>query len=547
MSFFSSLFKVFGFGNDDADYNDTAIDATVTPLKQLNAEPEESADTSIEAPDSVTATENEEIKPVEIPVERIFEKVVEIFNKSLPDFIAQNLDKEKQQRYIYDALDESLKQHLKDLAANADREANIRWQNERKRLMNEIDRHKENSKKQNETQEGLRSRQLSAERQKRALNERIHDMESQIATLEAEREQYDLENKSLINKLRAASIQDNGDGEQYRTVITELENDLRQTRDELEDTRRQLEVSAQSQPDNETAELLQESQAQIEKLTALNDELTATDRQRQTDIEQLSTKLELAEAMTRESQSIASTAKAEINNRDIEIENLKKEISTLKSDARISDDQATVDRSTISELEDKNRELAEQLATITAELETANENLKTLEVIESQLEKFEEIKNRKDAKIKELTNSRESLIERIRLLENERRGLKRTVETNIVAQSESEIKMRDEIARLRQELATLRLSGANADEEVIPYTPTVQIEAEPEPYHSEPGRISAIDESLDNTDWLVATPPEGTSMRNLAKSEDNSDFGYQAPAPRKFIPDNDAQMSLWDD
>lgn len=547
MSFFNSLFKIFGFGNDDADYNDTAIDATVTPLKQFTVENEETIETTAEAQEFVVPSENETVKTAEIPVERIFEKVVEIFNNSLPDFIAQNLDREKQERYIYDALDQSLKQHLKDLAANADREAAIRWQNERKRLINEIDRHKENSKKQNETQEGLRSRQLSAERQKRALNERIHDMESQIATLEAEREQYDLENKSLINKLRAASVQDGGDGEQYRTVITELENDLRQTRDELEETRRQLSESTRPGPDSETVERLQETRAQVEKLTALNDQLTATDRQRLADIEQLSTKLELAEAMTRESNSIASTAKSQIQERDNEIENLKKEISTLKSDARVSDDKATVDRSTITELEDKNRELAEQLAAMTTELETANESLKTLEVIEAQLEKFEEIKNRKDAKIKELTNSRESLIERIRLLENERRGLKRTVETNIVAQSESEIKMRDEIARLRQELDAIRMTSSAGAEDVVPYTPAKIEQEEGETYNSGPTRISAIDESLDNTDWLVATPPEGTSMRNLAKTDENSDFGYQAPAPRKFIPDNDAQMSLWDD
>lgn len=547
MSFFNSLFKIFGFGNDDADYNDTAIDATVTPLKQFTVENEETIETTAEAQEFVVPSENKTVKTVEIPVERIFEKVVEIFNNSLPDFIAQNLDREKQERYIYDALDQSLKQHLKDLAANADREAAIRWQNERKRLINEIDRHKENSKKQNETQEGLRSRQLSAERQKRALNERIHDMENQIATLEAEREQYDLENKSLINKLRAASVQDGGDGEQYRAVITELENDLRQTRDELEETRRQLSESTRPGSDPETVERLQETRAQVEKLTALNEQLTATDRQRLADIEQLSTKLELAEAMTRESNSIASTAKSQIQERDNEIENLKKEISTLKSDARVSDDKATVDRSTITELEDKNRELAEQLAAMTTELETANESLKTLEVIEAQLEKFEEIKNRKDAKIKELTNSRESLIERIRLLENERRGLKRTVETNIVAQSESEIKMRDEIARLRQELDAIRMTSSAGAEDVVPYTPAKIEQEEGETYNSGPTRISAIDESLDNTDWLVATPPEGTSMRNIAKTDENSDFGYQAPPPRKFIPDNDAQMSLWDD
>ena len=548
MSFFNSVLKVFGFGNDDADYNDNAIDATVTPLKQVQAESDDTFETTAEAQEYIVIPPEESVQVTEVPVDRIFEKVVEIFNSSLPDFIAQNIDKEKQQHYIYEALDESLKQHLKDLAGNAEREAAVRWQNERKRLINEIDRHKENSKKQTVTQEDLRSRQLSAERQKRALSERLHDMEGQIATLEAEREQYDLENKSLINKLRAASIQDGGDGEQYRLQIAELEENLSKTREELQQTRLKLEEAAQGQTaDSETAERLRASENRIQELTSLNESLTAADRQNRADIEQLTARLQLAESMTRESQSIASTAKGQINERDAEIDSLKQQISALKSDARQLDDRATVDRSTITELEDKNRELSEQLASMATELETANENLKALEIIEKQLEKFEEIKNRKDAKIKELNNSRESLIERIRLLENERRGLKRTVETNIIAQSESELSMRDEIARLRKELSEMRRATTTVTEVVVPYEVPAAVEQPPTRSSSEPARISAIDESLDNTDWLVATPPEGTSMRNLAKNDDNSDFGYQAPPPRKPIPDNDAQMSLWDD
>lgn len=47
---------------------------------------------------------------------------------------------------------------------------------------------------------------LSTTRQKRAMNERLSEMERQISSLEAEREQLQLENRYMINKLRGSSM-----------------------------------------------------------------------------------------------------------------------------------------------------------------------------------------------------------------------------------------------------------------------------------------------------------------------------------------------------
>ena len=39
------------------------------------------------------------------------------------------------------------------------------------------------------------------------MADRVTDLEAQVERLEAEREQYELENKSLLNKLKVADIQ----------------------------------------------------------------------------------------------------------------------------------------------------------------------------------------------------------------------------------------------------------------------------------------------------------------------------------------------------
>ncbi len=559
MSFFNSLGKFFGFGNDDADYNEIAGSdnqpTIIRPVFTIDTPESQSAEK--DEPDE----EPEFVKSEDIPVEQIFEKVVDIFNQALPDFIAQNIDKEKQQRQIYEALDSSLKQYIKNLAQNADKDANQRWQNERKRLMAEIDQHRENSKRQSETEEGLRNQHLSAERQKRALSERINDLEGQIATLEAEREQFELEKKSLVNKLRASTVQE---GEIDPSVISESTqllydriSDLETKVSDLEGEREQLIIENKSLNNKLRVAAIQggnidptiipdsteivDSAEQQQKIDELNNE-----------IETLTTKLEFSETMARESQSIASTTKKELQERETEIENLNREISALKSSAHISDDKETVNISTINELEEKNEELSRQIESLSEELSTANESLQTLEIIESQIEKFEEVKKKKDSKIQELIENRDSLLSRIEQLEAERLGLKRTVETNIAAQSESEIKLRDEINQLRMENEQLKQARVSVTDNEMPIYSAPEpianaVKLEPVEAEENTTIISAIDESLDNTDWLVATPPEGTSMRLLTKSDDQSDFGYQAPPPRKQMPDNDAQMSLWDD
>ena len=57
-------------------------------------------------------------------------------------------------------------------------------------------------------------------------------------------------------------------------------------------------------------------------------------------------------------------------------------------------------------------------------------------------------------------------------------------------------------------------------------------------------KISAIDESIEDTDWLIATPPPPSKRKKEQADEDKPEFGYKEPA-RKSAPDNPAQMSLW--
>ena len=68
----------------------------------------------------------------------IFEGVVELFNKSLPDFLKSSLDVEAQRKYIYDSLDQSLKDYIVKMGTSARRQYELKWSKERVQMQNEL-------------------------------------------------------------------------------------------------------------------------------------------------------------------------------------------------------------------------------------------------------------------------------------------------------------------------------------------------------------------------------------------------------------------------
>ena len=53
----------------------------------------------------------------------------------------------------------------------------------------------------------LREQQLSADRRRRALSDRVNDLEAQVARLESGVSSSRLENRSLLNKVKLADVQ----------------------------------------------------------------------------------------------------------------------------------------------------------------------------------------------------------------------------------------------------------------------------------------------------------------------------------------------------
>lgn len=220
MSFFSIIKRSLGFSGDDAEDEDTLY-ADTTP-EGTRPEQEKPAPAPAEAP-----------APVQFDPDmraRIFDKVLEVFNSALPDFLARSVDPAAQRELLLAALDRDTRAYLDSLAAASEAVCRHEWEERQEALSAELDAVRRKTADIEKQSADARQKQLSADRQKRALSDRVHDLEAAIGKLEAEREQFELENRSLVNRLKVANVQ-HDDLETSRTEIESLRLELNRLRE----------------------------------------------------------------------------------------------------------------------------------------------------------------------------------------------------------------------------------------------------------------------------------------------------------------------------
>lgn len=247
MSFFDSMRRFFGLDNEynTDELNDSDISAETSDSNpQADENPQDSALT----PD-LNGDENAALPPrpaVDPDMKaRIFDGVVAIFNQALPDFLSKSVDPARQSELISQSLDASLSEYLDNLSAETTRYVEATLKNAADSAKREADRLRRDMETLEQQRASIREQQLSAERRRRALADRVQDLEAQLASAEAEREQFDLEKKSMLNKIKLADVQPG--------IIEELQREIEKLKSE------------QGQPDNTE---LEKTQAELAEARA---------------------------------------------------------------------------------------------------------------------------------------------------------------------------------------------------------------------------------------------------------------------------------------
>jgi len=398
MSFFSKILNTLGFGSEADEYDDEASKAVA----------DDSAPADVAEPADVPEAEQRMVRG-------IFDKVMDIVNSSLPDFLAKSVDPERQKQYMFDALDESMKAYILSLDRAARQRCEALWQQERQNLQSEMDRLKTQARQLEDKRSELKERQLSADRQKRALSERVHDLEAQVLKLEAEKEQYELENKGLINKAKVAAV---------------LEKELEELRS----------ASHPGAPAASDPELL----ARIEALTAEVETLKAEKQHLLDACEAAETKDKMEDSMLDELRKITAESKARVRELESELESMHKEYDLVS--ARLDDANARIQEVTAKDSEN--------------EVTHAQ-----LEEISAQVERFAEVKEKLDHRIAQLKDN-------LQKVQAENESLRETIKSNLFQHATTEKRLREELDALRAELAA-RPEAASVAKPVKPRKHTV--------------------------------------------------------------------------
>lgn len=528
MSFWKGVMNAFGFGGeseeDDEEYDSSlptyAAQPRVmspkptptTPSAANTAREGQTSDGDAAASDATPATndnhsDGEAVKTQadvtsadpELPGD-LFDAIIEQFNAAQPDFISRCLSIDAQRAYLLNSLSENLRARLDRAISHSCSSAASDAQAadaERERLQRRINAIEADNKNTESLRQENRKLHLSIERQKRALLDRINDLEAQVAKSHAEREKFFSDKR---NPADAALI------DSSNSRIKELEQQLADKGKEMEETEQKLTEKSKE------AEELTAKIAEMERSMA-NSEADSTGHEK-----------ELAERDGRIAELTARLAEQSTLREQLEVK-------TRMSDEMIND-------------------LRNQAAAARNEYEdTCRQQQMALEQIHDQVVSFEQIKAKLESRITELKEAlkeekradRDALIAR---LNEENASLRHTIENNLYNQANSEARLRSEIKQLKRELEQARSSAKSAtaspaerygESEAIPSPDAFLAEPQPtKPASKRRGRPKKVklDDDLDNTEWFSS------------QHKDDPDFGYHEP-PRRPSNDNAAQLSLF--
>lgn len=307
MPFFDKIRQALGFSDGEDDIDDAIIrdDAPSNKYRHLR----ENADTAQATRETIRETDSPE--PAAAPPRDtdyadkaavIFDRVIEVFNQSLPDFLKQSVDPEAQRKYLYKSLDDGLKAYIASLKDEAAREAEARWRKDNDALQTSVKNLEQRAREIEDKRSEISQKQMSSDRQRRALSERVHDLESTVARLEAEKEQFELERQSMVNKLKVAAVYEKENAELHEQIgqmaaergntsseaadtaaIEALNAQVAEARQQAEEARQQAEelrgrvkqlqnqVQAEQGNNAKAQNTIKELQRQIEEEDPLND------------------------------------------------------------------------------------------------------------------------------------------------------------------------------------------------------------------------------------------------------------------------------------
>lgn len=319
MAFFKKLKAAFGFGDEESEeelnekflpYEAQHRTPYINPFKkeEENKTMEETTKKEGEETDNNIAPRPASYEIEELPVE-MFNGVLSIINSTIPTFVRECLDVEAEKRAIAKALGPHIKNAILKACRQIEEDARRQWEADRAEMETRIGQAEARGKEASERAEQERAKAMSAEAQRKAVTERCRTLENRVAELEAEREQFDLENKSLVNKIKVAQVHAD-DAAHYREEAEELRRQLAEIKEKsAEESNAEIEAKWTE----EVARLQQEiatKDADIDTLTKKAEETASQLAETRKDLDEALATLDIANEVQEQVDKLSDQIKA---------------------------------------------------------------------------------------------------------------------------------------------------------------------------------------------------------------------------------------------
>lgn len=484
MAFFRKLRAAFGFGDDESEEE---LNEKFLPYEAQHRTPYINPFKKEEEEERIMESQGEEDIAVssgatvvkdgvdELPIE-MYNGVLSIINSTIPTFVRECLDVEAEKRAIAKALGPHIKGAIEKARKQIEENAQRKWDNERAEMSARVEQAELAGKEAAERAEQDRAKVMSADAQRKAVTERCRTLENRVAELEAEREQFDLENKSLINKVKVAQVHAD-DAAHYREEAEDLRKQIAELK---EKSASEVNAEAESRWSDEVVRLQQEiaaKDADIDTLTKkeqetatelaavreeLNEALATLDiaNEVQMQVDKLSDQIKTRDAKIAEmreqwNKKEAEAAKSynEVNNANLD---LKLKYDLLKAEAqKLRDAVANADK----DKEDALAELQEHLLKSEKENEILRHSIeaqkKEAESVQAQASAAEKAREERSEDMKKQLEAAAMLIERrdetIKQLNEKINSLMGEISFARVSESESRLKIKQLSAEVENE------------------------------------------------------------------------------------------------
>ena len=356
MSFFNNLKNAFGFSDnpmsndidDELNYDDQEKrEPYINPFKP--APQVETVKPKLpQAPEPPVATTPLKSTPIsyELP-EAFLTSIIAIVNANLPQIVKDCIDIEAEKKAITQSLGSHFKGAIDDIHKAALAQANAAWDKDRADITAKLSQATQAAEDSSRRADEAKQKCQIEESKRKALKEQAASLEQRVHTLEAEHEQYVIENKSLLNKMKVMQVYAD-DAATYKDLAEQNEKALAALRSELDTKQKEID-DAKS----------------------------------------------LADQAMHDATEASKNAKEAIDASKKELDDARKEIEDAKLDAAVAREETAKGK---AELEAK----VAEIDALKAELAEANINLEMMAEIERRLEHVEEFKAQKNNETKEL-------------------------------------------------------------------------------------------------------------------------------------------------